>query len=167
VASARHIVVGMDIWTKKSLSASYLGISGCFYSPETNCAIHVLLNLQIGHSHFGDIIAEKFEATLQERRISYEQVLLVISDNGSNMTKAVKVLDHKVGIEKELVRLKTATLQNIEDDENTSECSEFESGNSDSNGDGDDSGSESSASDGDSSISDNDSDNETIIDHDA
>jgi hypothetical protein len=71
VANARHVVIGMDIWTKKSLSASYLGISGCFYSPQLRHAVHVLLNLhQIGHPHTGDMIAEKFEATLTEWGIS-------------------------------------------------------------------------------------------------
>jgi hypothetical protein len=159
VSNARHLVIGMDIWTKKSLSASYLGISGCFYSPERRCAIHVLLNLhQIGHPHTGTMVAEKLQETLKEWGISYEQVLLVITDNGSNMTKAVKVLDCKVGAEKELA--KSLTDHRSEEDEETSEGSELESAIIDSNSDEDD---DSGSGNGDefSSNTDSSSDDET------
>lgn len=38
-------------------------------------------------------IAEKMTATLEQWGIKKEQVLLIVTDNGSNMVKAVKVMN--------------------------------------------------------------------------
>ena len=84
----------MGIWSKKSLSTSFLGISACFFDPQVNEPHHVLLNLhQISHPHSGTVIAEKVDEILTKWEVPQHKVLLMIIDNGSNMQKAVKELN--------------------------------------------------------------------------
>ena len=66
LSQTRCISIGMDIWSKKSLSASFLGISACFYCLQTKSAQHVFLNLiQVNHPHTGKSIAEHLDSCLQ------------------------------------------------------------------------------------------------------
>jgi len=61
---ARRIVIGMDCWSKKSLTASFLAVSASFYNPSRHHTIHVLLNIhQIEHPHTGDMLANKLLCT--------------------------------------------------------------------------------------------------------
>ena len=94
ISKARSIVLTADIWTKKSLSASFLGISACFFNPIVNKAQHVLLNLhQMDHPHTGKAIAEKVNDTLKKWEIPKCKILLLVTDNGSNMKKAMRELN--------------------------------------------------------------------------
>jgi len=91
---ARKIVIGMDCWSKRSLTASclYLAISASFYHPSHHRPVHVVLNVkQIAHPHTGDMLADKLMESLQYWGISKSKVLTIITDNGSNMVKAVTV----------------------------------------------------------------------------
>ncbi|XP_058626383.1 uncharacterized protein LOC131537119 [Onychostoma macrolepis] len=36
LATARRITTGLDIWTKKGLTPSFLGVSACYFNPEDN-----------------------------------------------------------------------------------------------------------------------------------
>jgi len=91
---ARRLVIGMNCWSKKSLTASFLGISASFFHPSSHIFIHVLLNLhQIAHPHTGDKLAEKQVETMESWGINRSKVLLVVTDNGSNIVKAVRVAD--------------------------------------------------------------------------
>lgn len=52
LASARKVSIGLDIWTKKGLTASFLAVSACFFNVEDGKAEHILLNLkQMFHPH--------------------------------------------------------------------------------------------------------------------
>jgi len=89
---ASRVVIGMDCLTKKSLTASFLAISASFYHPTRHQSIHVLLNLHdIAHPHTGHMLAAKLIETLRKWDISKSKVLAVITDNGSNMIKAIRV----------------------------------------------------------------------------
>jgi hypothetical protein len=97
IKGARKISMGMDIWTKKGYTSSYLAITACYFDPKTHNSRHVLLNLHtIAHPHTGDMISDKFNKCLQEWEIHRTQVFLIITDNGSNMSKAVKVLNESI-----------------------------------------------------------------------
>ena len=89
---AQRNVIGMDCWSKKSLTASFLPVSASFYHPPRNQPIHVLLNLQqIAHSHTTeDMLAHKLLVTLNNLEIR-SKVLIVVTDNGSNTAKAVNI----------------------------------------------------------------------------
>lgn len=50
----RAVTICLDEWSKKNLTSSYLAISGCLYDPETNTALHFLLDLyELPHPHTG------------------------------------------------------------------------------------------------------------------
>lgn len=56
-------------------------------------AQHVLLNLhRLDHLHTGESIAGCIDLTLETWGINEDKVLLVITDNGSNIVKAVRLL---------------------------------------------------------------------------
>jgi len=46
LALARRVVIGMDCWSKKSLTASFLAISVSFFHPSRLQPVHVLLELK-------------------------------------------------------------------------------------------------------------------------
>jgi hypothetical protein len=116
---ARRVVIGMDCWSKKSLTASFLGISASFFHPSSHRPMHVLLNLhQIGHPHTGDMLADKLVETLKSWGISKTKVLLVVTDNGSNMLKAIRVANE--------IQQLSDTEKNIEGDSDTEDEDEHE-----------------------------------------
>ncbi|KAK0152186.1 Zinc finger BED domain-containing protein 1 [Merluccius polli] len=89
LATARRITTGLDIWTKKGLTASFLGVSACYFNPVDNKAEHKLLNLkEIVHPHTAQSISTLLEESMEEWGISREKVLTTITDNGSNMVAA-------------------------------------------------------------------------------
>lgn len=96
LATVRRVTVCLDGWSKTNLSASFLGISVCFYDPVSAKVRHVVLQLaQIEHPHTAAILAEHLEQCLQEWNISSTKVLMIVSDNGANMVKAVKLLNDR------------------------------------------------------------------------
>jgi len=91
LATARKVSIGMDIWTKKGMTASFLGVSACFFCTKDNKPKHILLSLgQISHPHTGQSIKEYVDHCLSEWEIPQHKVLTVITDNGSNMVAAFK-----------------------------------------------------------------------------
>ena len=93
LAASRKITIGADIWTKKGLTMSFLGVSAAFYDPGRGTAVHVMLNLhEIPHPHTGEAVAEKLQMSIQEWDIDPQKILMVVTDNGSNMLKAIRML---------------------------------------------------------------------------
>lgn len=91
--AARKVTVCLDGWTKKGLTGSFLGISACFFDTQGSKAVHALLNVaELQHPHTGEAIASSLEECLTGWGISAEKVILVITDNGANMIKAVRLL---------------------------------------------------------------------------
>ena len=65
IANARQISIGADIWTKRGLTMSYLGVSAAFYDPIGKQPVHAFLNLHIiEHPHTGDAMAAKLQRTI-------------------------------------------------------------------------------------------------------
>ncbi|XP_065681394.1 zinc finger BED domain-containing protein 4-like [Hydra vulgaris] len=92
ISEGRRFTICLDGWTKKGLTASFLGISVCFFHFKSEKPIHALLNLYlVKHPHTGEQIANCFEKCLKYWIISREKILLVISDNGANMVKGIKL----------------------------------------------------------------------------
>lgn len=52
LAMACKVSTGIDIWSKKGLTASFLIVSACYFNTQDSKAEHILLNLkQIVHPH--------------------------------------------------------------------------------------------------------------------
>lgn len=89
LSMARKVTIGLDIWTKKGLTASFLAVSACYFNSQDNKAEHILLNLkQMVHPHTAQAIAALVEECTEEWGIPKEKILTIITDNGSNMVAA-------------------------------------------------------------------------------
>ena len=85
------VVLTTDCWSKKSLTSSYMAISASFFHPSRHVPVHVLFNLHnIAHTYTGDMLAEKILQSLVDWNIPTAKILAIITDNGSNMIRAVK-----------------------------------------------------------------------------
>ena len=93
ISCARIIFLYMDGWTKKGFQASYLGLSNCFCDNITNQVCHVMLNLiKLPHPHTGELLASKISERITYLNIPVTKVAIVITDNGSDMIKAINIL---------------------------------------------------------------------------
>ncbi len=91
LAAARKVSIGIDLWTKKGLTASFLAISSCYFCVELQKPQHILLALeQVAHPHTALTIKACVNKCMQEWGISQEKIITVITDNGSNMVAAFK-----------------------------------------------------------------------------
>ncbi|CAL9689972.1 unnamed protein product [Knipowitschia caucasica] len=91
LSGVRKVSIGIDLWTKKGLTASFLAISCCYFCVEQNKPEHLLLALeQVAHPHTAQSIKACEDKCMQEWDISNEKILFVVTDNGSNMVAAFK-----------------------------------------------------------------------------
>lgn len=91
MAAALRISIGIDLWTKKGLTASFLAISSCYFCIEQNKPEHVLLALeQVAHPHTTQSIKACVDKSMQEWNILTENIIAVIKDNVSNVVAAFK-----------------------------------------------------------------------------
>jgi hypothetical protein len=91
--AARRMTICLDIWSKKSLASSFLGISANYFDPEAQTVKHRFLNLyNVQHPHTGQRIADYLYQCVEAWGIPAEKILLVVTDNGSNMIKAIKII---------------------------------------------------------------------------
>lgn len=93
LTDVRKLTLCVDGWSKRGLTASFIGVSACFYHPPGGQVYHALLNLhRIEHPHTGESIARCIDETLNAWDICEDKVLLIVTDNGSNILKAVRLL---------------------------------------------------------------------------
>ncbi|CAI5697249.1 uncharacterized protein LOC109195782 [Oreochromis niloticus] len=96
IKEARKLTLCVDGWSKRGLTASFMGVSACFYHPPGGQVHHALLNLhRLEHPHTGEAIARCIDQTLEEWAVGKEKVLLVVTDNGANIVKAVRLLQNR------------------------------------------------------------------------
>jgi hypothetical protein len=90
---ARRITLCIDGWSTKGLTALYFGISACFFDPLSAKPVHAFLNLSnIKHSHTGEKLADCINQSLQQRGITEDKIIPVVSDYGTNTLKAIRLL---------------------------------------------------------------------------
>lgn len=96
---AQKITISLDIWTKKNVVSSFLGVLASYYSPSKKTKVILLLDVKkiqtITHLH-QDILRE-LEDVLLDFEISRDKILFVITDSGSNMVAAFR--DHSFDFE--------------------------------------------------------------------
>jgi len=93
---SRKVTICLDGWTKKTLSASYLGVSACFFNTMTCKPCHAFLSLiTLQHPHTGEKLAECLKSALNKWGITEEKVLMVVTDNGANMIKAIRLMQEE------------------------------------------------------------------------
>jgi hypothetical protein len=121
VAAARRVTICVDGWSKKNLGSSFLGISVCFFDIHARCPRHVVLDvIELPHPHTGIILADCIDSCLAEWGIGSEKILMVVTDNGSNIVKAVKIMIERAGESDENEDM-TATDESDDSDEEGSD----------------------------------------------
>ena len=80
-----------DIWTKRGLSSSYLGVTAQFFSLKDRKLHNVVLAVRsMSHPHTGDAIKSLVEDIVAEWEIPIDKIQTITTDNGSNMIKAFR-----------------------------------------------------------------------------
>ena len=89
--NTRKISFCTDLWTKKGMTSSYIGISAHFFSLQDYASHCTMLAVRrIEHPHTGLAIRQIFDTILGEWAIPTNKVRAVVTDNGSNIVKAFK-----------------------------------------------------------------------------
>ncbi|XP_041960097.1 zinc finger BED domain-containing protein 4-like isoform X1 [Alosa sapidissima] len=93
LATVRRITIGLAIWTKRGLTASFLAISACYFCTEENKARHVLLRLdRISHPHTAECVKTSVYKCTEDWGIPKHKILTVITDNGIPKHKILTVI---------------------------------------------------------------------------
>jgi hypothetical protein len=80
-----------DIWTKKGMSASFLGVTAHYYTHEDKQRHQVTLAVRgFSSPHTSQQVAGALGAVRTDWSISHTKVFRVLTDNGSNMVAAFK-----------------------------------------------------------------------------
>uniref|UniRef100_H3BA99 HAT C-terminal dimerisation domain-containing protein n=2 Tax=Latimeria chalumnae TaxID=7897 RepID=H3BA99_LATCH len=88
---AHKISICVDLWTKQSLSESYIGVTAHFYDKEKNSVCRILLALCIiEEQHTVEVIHREVEKCLEEWKIPDSKVRCIVTDNGSSVIKAFR-----------------------------------------------------------------------------
>jgi hypothetical protein len=86
---AGKIHISCDVWTKKGMTQSFLGVTAHFVSlMELRCVTLAVREMPCPHT--GERIKEVLEKILIEWEIQPFQLGKVVTDNGSNMIKAFR-----------------------------------------------------------------------------
>ena len=92
---ARKINITSDIWSQKGCTNSYLGVTAHFFDPERKELIYLTLAVrEFRNPHTGEFIAEELTNILDEFGVS-DKLFYLVSDNGSNIVKAARMLKAK------------------------------------------------------------------------
>jgi hypothetical protein len=90
LASAPKISLCVDLWTKRALTQTFIGITAHLID-KTRGLVRLLLSVkEITGKHTADNISENVLETLSEWNIADEKVRCIITDNGSNIVKAFR-----------------------------------------------------------------------------
>ena len=87
--NARKINLTADIWTKKGMSSSFLGITAHLFNRIDHKRYNITLAVRLFQSpHTGNRILSVIKSVLSEYDIKIQDIGVILTDNGSNMVKA-------------------------------------------------------------------------------
>ena len=91
LSTAQHVSLCADIWSKKGLTSSYLGITAHFFGRKDHRKHRIVLAVRkFAHPHTGEHVREVVDKVLMEWEIPTAKVSAILTDNGSNMLKAFR-----------------------------------------------------------------------------
>ena len=91
LSKVQKVSLCADVWTKKGMSSSYLGITAHFFSSLDHRRHRVTLAVRrIPHPHTAENIRRIVDEVLREWKIPVCNVMAILTDNASNMVKAFR-----------------------------------------------------------------------------
>lgn len=91
IEKANELCVTTDVWTETMAEKSYLGVTVHFFEgiQLVNCNI---ATRELSHNHTAHYLANILTSILDEWNILISKIRCIITDNGSNMVAAIKVI---------------------------------------------------------------------------
>ena len=87
----RKVAICVNIWSKKGLTASFLGVTAHFFTPRDHKRHRVTLAVRrLASPHTADHVEAVVEEVLAEWEVPKEKINAILTDNGSNMIKAFR-----------------------------------------------------------------------------
>jgi hypothetical protein len=88
---AQKVSLCADIWPKRGLTSSYLGVTAHFFSTSDHRrhCVTLVVRRMVG-SHTAEHVRETVGEVIKEWEISVSKVRVIVTDNGSNMVAAFK-----------------------------------------------------------------------------
>lgn len=89
--SAERISLCAGIWSKKGMTASFLGLTAHYYSrpKKDKCNITIVVR-RFESSHTAEWVSKLVDEIVSEWKIPCYKVFCILTDNGSNMIAAFK-----------------------------------------------------------------------------
>ena len=120
ISQARKVSLCADIWSKKGLTSSYLGVTAHFFSRRDHQRHVVTLCVKrMPSPHTAQHVREIVEELLQEWELSVDKISLIITDSGSNMMAAFRNV-----VEKRAITEEESDAKEEEEEEMESEAEE-------------------------------------------
>ena len=92
LSDARKVNICTDLWTKKGMTLSYLGVTAHFFSQRDHRRHNVTIAVcRIPSPHIGEHIREIIDEVLAEWELPTNKIGAILTDNGSNMLKAFRI----------------------------------------------------------------------------
>ena len=126
---ARKISICADVWSKKGLTSSHLGITAHFFSRKDHrrhCATFAVRRMASAHT--GAYIRKVVDEVLGEWEIHPTKVLASLTDNGSNMMAGFRVQLQGIQGDEEGEEDEEEKMEEQESDEQKSEEQESDLG---------------------------------------
>ena len=80
-----------DIWSKKGLTSSYLGVTAHFYSKKDHKRHAVTLCVKrMPSPHTAEHVRQLVEEVLDEWKLPHDKISVILTDSGSNMVAAFR-----------------------------------------------------------------------------
>lgn len=96
INNARRISLFCDVWSKQGMTASFLGVTIHCFSPVDRKRHNITLSVKrFEQPHTGDRLANLLLTIIDEWGIPHHKVFRSLTDNGSNVVKAFKVLQQR------------------------------------------------------------------------
>ncbi len=89
ITEASFVAMTTDMWTSRA-SDQYIGVTAHFIRPEWTIDRFTLENKELPPPHDNLHIAESLESVLQDWKLDKSKMSAIVTDNASNITKAVR-----------------------------------------------------------------------------
>ena len=89
--SAERISLCADIWSKKGMTASFLGLTAHYYSRSKKAKCNITIAVRRFESpHTAERVSKLVDEIVSEWKIPSNKIFRILTDNGSNMIAAFK-----------------------------------------------------------------------------